>query len=183
MTNISQTRFCILFLHNWVQLTVLEAPNYNLRHARWTSTKCSPTETNTPESHSISWVVSRLVNSYIFYLETLTAVRFSLLSPGSAINETTAQTFPINQDNSKQWFPALACMCYNVKRISLCLCLTCLTCRPWLHILSSRSHRLAMSVFSSRPVMFTSPCPSSTASLPIFSTNIRLVWTSIDKQH
>lgn len=131
----------------------------------------------------LSRVVSHLMNSYVFYLETLTAVRFSLLLSGSAINETTAQTFPINQDNSTQWFPALACMCYNVKHISNCLCLTCLTSRPWLHILSSRSHRLAMSVFSSRPVMFASPCPSSTASLPIFSTNIRLVWTSIDKQH
>lgn len=37
--------FCILFSHNWVQLTVLEAPNDHLCYARWTSTKCNPTET------------------------------------------------------------------------------------------------------------------------------------------
>lgn len=55
------------------------------------------------------------------------------------------------------------------------LFLTCLTCRPWLHILSKRSHRLAIRVFSSTPVIFTSPWPSSTASRPIFSTNILLV--------
>lgn len=60
---------------------------------------------------------------------------------------------------------------------------TCLTCSPWLQILSSRSHRLAMSVFSSRPVMLASPWPSSTASRPIFSTSILLVWkTHANKQ-
>lgn len=68
--------------------------------------------------------------------------------------------------------------------VCLCLCvcagagaLTCLTCSPWLQILSSRSHRLAIRVFSSSPVMLASPWPSSTASRPIFSTSIRLVWT------
>ncbi len=34
-----------LFSHNWVQLTVLEAPNDHLCYVRWTSTKCNPTET------------------------------------------------------------------------------------------------------------------------------------------
>lgn len=53
--------------------------------------------------------------------------------------------------------------------------ITCFTCSPWLQILSRRSQRLAIKVFSSTPVMFTSPCPSSTASRPIFSTSILLV--------
>lgn len=53
--------------------------------------------------------------------------------------------------------------------------LTCLTCSPWLQILSSRSQRLAIRVFSSTPVMLTSPWPNSTASRPIFSTSIRFV--------
>lgn len=55
------------------------------------------------------------------------------------------------------------------------LSLTCLTWSPWLQILSSRSHRLAIKVFSSTPVMLTSPWPNSTASRPIFSTSMRLV--------
>lgn len=54
--------------------------------------------------------------------------------------------------------------------------ITCFTCSPWLQILSRRSQRLAIKVFSSTPVMFTSPCPSSTASRPIFSTSILLVY-------
>lgn len=53
--------------------------------------------------------------------------------------------------------------------------LTCLTCSPWLQILSNKSQSVAISVFSSRPVMLASPCPSSTASWPIFSTSIRFV--------
>lgn len=58
--------------------------------------------------------------------------------------------------------------------------LTCLTCSPWLQILSSRSQRLAIRVFSSTPVMLTSPWPSSTASRPIFSTSIRFVCMETD---
>lgn len=54
--------------------------------------------------------------------------------------------------------------------------ITCFTWSPWLQILSKRSQRLAIKVFSSTPVMLTSPCPSSTASRPIFSTNILLVY-------
>lgn len=53
---------------------------------------------------------------------------------------------------------------------------TCLTCSPWLQILSRRSQRLAIKVFSSTPVMLTSPWPNSTASRPIFSTSIRFVY-------
>lgn len=59
--------------------------------------------------------------------------------------------------------------------------LTCLTCSPWLQILSSRSQRLAIRVFSSTPVMLTSPWPNSTASRPIFSTSIRFVCMERDK--
>lgn len=54
--------------------------------------------------------------------------------------------------------------------------ITCFTWSPWLQILSKRSQRLAIKVFSSTPVMLTSPCPSSTASRPIFSTSILLVY-------
>lgn len=72
--------------------------------------------------------------------------------------------------NSKMWLHGT--MLCNMQEYLL---LTCLTCRPWLHILSKRSHRLAIRVFSSTPVIFTSPWPSSTASRPIFSTNILLV--------
>lgn len=59
--------------------------------------------------------------------------------------------------------------------------LTCLTCSPWLQILSSKSQRLAIRVFSSTPVMLTSPWPNSTASRPIFSTSIRFVCTDRDR--
>lgn len=59
--------------------------------------------------------------------------------------------------------------------LGVCVCLTCFSCRPWPQVLSSRSHRPWMSVFSCRPVMLASPCPSSTLSFPILSISIRLV--------
>ena len=51
-----------------------------------------------------------------------------------------------------------------------------LVCRPCDQILSNKSHKLAMRVFSSTPLTEASLWPSSTASWPIFSTNIFLVW-------
>jgi hypothetical protein len=62
---------------------------------------------------------------------------------------------------------------------------TCLFCSPCDQIRSSRSHKLAMRVFSSTPSRELSPlpCPSSTASVPIFSTNIRFVLLLQSCQH
>lgn len=52
---------------------------------------------------------------------------------------------------------------------------TCLFWSPWLQMRSSRSHRLAISVFSSTPTCTDSRWPRSNASCPILSTRIRFV--------
>lgn len=57
------------------------------------------------------------------------------------------------------------------------VCPTCFSCRPWPQVLSRRSHRPWMSVFSCSPVMLASPWPSSTLSFPILSINICLVYS------
>lgn len=56
--------------------------------------------------------------------------------------------------------------------------LTCFRWILWLKILSRKSQRLAMRVFSSTPDLFTSPWPSSTASCPILNTSIFFVCIS-----
>ena len=62
---------------------------------------------------------------------------------------------------------------YSVIR---CIHITSLVVNPWLHTLSSRSHKLAISVFSSTPETLASACPRSTASCPIFCTRIFFTW-------
>jgi len=61
--------------------------------------------------------------------------------------------------------------------------LACFCCKPWLQIRSSRSHRLAIRVFSSTPTTVSSPCPKSTASCPIFCTSIRFVCKTQTSRH
>lgn len=48
---------------------------------------------------------------------------------------------------------------FYIGRVTPCVCLnlTCFSCRPWPQVLSSRSHRPWISVFSCRPVMLASP--------------------------
>lgn len=113
---------------------------------------------------------------FIIYLEVPNCLElnFSLCFLDNAEGGTTARIYPA-QTTKSIWIED------HMKRL---LCwfnrlpfLTCLTCSPWLQILSSRSQRLAIRVFSSTPVMLTSPWPNSTASRPIFSTSIRLVCT------
>ena len=55
--------------------------------------------------------------------------------------------------------------------------LTCLSCNPCAQILSSRSQRPCMRVFSCSPAILASPWPCSIPWPPILSTSIRLVCT------
>lgn len=117
----------------------------------------------------------------VFYLEgrgLLEQRLSSLYSLDNVTGATTRRIFPGKHRRTRSNKPTtlhLTTFTRDDCMPSLCCLCTCLTCRPWLQILSSRSHKLAMSVFSSTPVMLTSPWPSSTASRPIFSTSMRLV--------
>lgn len=60
-------------------------------------------------------------------------------------------------------------------------CSTSFFCNPWLQTLSSRSHKLAIRVFSSIPDTLASEWPKSTASCPIFCTSIFFTWEHKNK--
>lgn len=101
--------------------------------------------------------------------------------PGSEADGTKEQTSPVQH---KHCHSARFCFCAvsdilviwaELMLNHVCVNLTCFSCRPWPQVLSSRSHRPWMSVFSCKPVMLASLWPSSALSFPIRSINILLV--------
>jgi hypothetical protein len=108
----------------------------------------------------LNWIPSKVTRTYLAacgWWDRLQSDPFSDVP----IDVSTVRIFP-----EYDWLYCFELLCLQFIP-------TCFFCTPCAQIRSSRSQKLATSVFSSTPVIFE--CPNSTASRPIFSTSIRLV--------